>query len=81
MAPRAASWLIEQLSYEAVVTPGPKTLMAAAARRAADGLPVWGADRLRARRRRVRVLTEDARLLGAVTMPGDGVIAIEPVST
>jgi predicted nucleic acid-binding protein len=80
MAPREASWLIEQLPAEAVVTPGLEVLRAAAARCAAGGLSIWDALVLESARAAGAsvLLTEDARLVRAVDLQSDRMVAVDP---
>jgi predicted nucleic acid-binding protein len=80
MDPGAASWLIEQLPPEAVVTPGRDGLRAAVARCARGGLSIWDAlvvEAALAADAEV-LLTEDAGLLRSVGRPADSLTAEDP---
>jgi predicted nucleic acid-binding protein len=76
----AASWLVDQLPPEAVVTLGLDGLRAAVARCARGGLSVWDAQVVEAARAAGAevLLTEDAGLLRAVTPATDGLCAEDP---
>jgi predicted nucleic acid-binding protein len=80
MDPGAASWLVEQLPPEAVVTLGVDGLRAAVARSARGGLSIWDALVVEAARSAGAelLLTEDAGLLRSVTHTTDGVYAEDP---
>jgi predicted nucleic acid-binding protein len=82
MDPGAASWLVEQLPLEAVVTLGMDGLRAAVARCARGGLSIWDALVVEAARSAGAevLLTEDAGLLRAVVQAKDGLLAEDPLS-
>ena len=80
MEPTAASWLIEQLPPESVVTLSRDGLRAAVARCARGGLSIWDAlvvEAARAAGAEV-LLTEDEGLLRAVSATTDGLHAENP---
>jgi predicted nucleic acid-binding protein len=80
MTPAAASWLVEQVPPEAVVTLGLDGLRAAVARCARGGLSIWDAmvvEAAVAAGAKV-LLTEDASLLRAVDASSDGLCAVDP---
>lgn len=80
MDPGAASWLIEQVPPEAVVTLGPDGLRAAVARCARGGLSIWDALVVEAARSAGAevLLTEDAGLFRYVGQATDGLHAEDP---
>jgi predicted nucleic acid-binding protein len=80
MDPGAASWLVEQLPPEAVVTLGVDGLRATVARCARGGLSIWDALVVEAARSAGAevLLTEDAGLLRTVTQAMDGLRAQNP---
>jgi predicted nucleic acid-binding protein len=83
MTADAASWLVEQVPPEAVVTLGLDGLRAAVARCARGGLSIWDAlvvEAAVAAGAKV-LLTPDAGLLRAVTPSADGLSAVDPFAT
>ena len=83
LEPQAAAWLIEQLPGDAVITPGPSGLRAAARRCAGGGLSIWDALIVEAARESGAAVlySEDARLLRAVTPDADGLRVVDPFAT
>jgi predicted nucleic acid-binding protein len=80
MSARGASWLLEQLPADAVVTPGPEVVRAAAARCAGGGLSIWDALIVEAARASgaATLLTEDSRLRDAVDPRADSLRCVDP---
>ncbi len=76
----AASWILNQLPAETVVTVGPGGLRAAVRRCAGGGLSVWDALIVEAARQAGAAVlyTDDARVLRAVDGEADGLRAVNP---